>query len=320
MVKTTKLDSGALERTLRRQDRVVTRAQTVACGMTPGALRHRTRPGGPWQRLLPGVYLAVTGSPTQAQKETAAVLYAGRAGVLTGPAALRRHGIAAPGSEAVSVLAPASRAPRSQGFARVLPTTRMPPRVCVDQGLQYAMPARAVADAAREMERFRDVRAVVADAVQQGRCRLDLLGEELACGPVRRSALLRRALAEVGDGVRSAAEGDFRDLLRHAGVPRPVFNARLYAEGKLLAVADAWWPAAGVAVEVESRAWHLSPEAWERTLRRDARMGARGIIVLHVTPRQIREEPAQVVADVRAALRAGCARTAPAVQMAVSVS
>lgn len=34
-------------------------------------------------------------------------------------------------------------------------------------------------------------------------------------------------------------------------------------------------------------------------------MSARGIIVLHFTPRQIREEPARVVAEIRAALAAG---------------
>jgi very-short-patch-repair endonuclease len=34
-------------------------------------------------------------------------------------------------------------------------------------------------------------------------------------------------------------------------------------------------------------------------------MSARGIIVLHFTPRQIREEPARVVAEITAALAAG---------------
>ena len=29
--------------------------------MSSEELRHRIRPDGPWQRLLPGVYLAVTG-------------------------------------------------------------------------------------------------------------------------------------------------------------------------------------------------------------------------------------------------------------------
>ena len=29
-----------------------------------------------------------------------------------------------------------------------------------------------------------------------------------------------------------------------------------------LGVKDAWWPRAGVVAEVDSRAWHLSPEHW----------------------------------------------------------
>jgi very-short-patch-repair endonuclease len=39
-------------------------------------------------------------------------------------------------------------------------------------------------------------------------------------------------------------------------------------------------------------------------MRRHARMTAQGILVLHFTPKQIRTEPAQVVAAIRAALEA----------------
>ena len=84
-----------------------------------------------------------------------------------------------------------------------------------------------------------------------------------------------------------------------------MFNARLYAGNVLIAVADAWWPDACVAAEVDSREWHLSAEQWEQTMRRHARMTAQGILVLHFTPKQIRTEPAQVVAALRAALDAG---------------
>jgi hypothetical protein len=182
----------------------------------------------------------------------------------------------------------------------------MPERVCFEGAVQFALVPRAVADAARELASFRDTRAVVADAVQQGRCRIDLLGEELRRGPVRRSAWLRRAPNEVTGGIRSATEGDLRDLIaRAAGLPMPMFNARLYAGQKLIAVADAWWPRAHVAVEVDSREWHLSPEDWERTLRRDAAMGAIGIVVLHFTPRQIRDEPARVAVDISPAISFG---------------
>jgi very-short-patch-repair endonuclease len=67
---------------------------------------------------------------------------------------------------------------------------------------------------------------------------------------------------------------------------------------------DAWWPRVRAAVEVDSREWHLSPEDWEKTVRRHARMTAHGILGLHFTPKQIRPEHAQVVATIRAAFEA----------------
>jgi hypothetical protein len=200
------------------------------------------------------------------------------------------------------VLVPAHLPRTSAGFVTVRPTTRMPGLVCYQAPVQFALPERAVADAARELRGFREVRALVADAVQCGLTRVDLLQAELGNGPRRGSAWLRRALAEVADGIRSGAEGDFRDLIRKARLPMPVFNAKLYAGREFLAVADAWWPEAGVAGEVESREWHLSPEDWEYTLTRSARLTSNGIMVLHFTPGQIRNEPARVAADIRSAL------------------
>lgn len=307
-------DNDVLRRTLRRQDLVVSRSQALASGISADALRHRIRPGGPWQRLLPGVYLTVTGTPTRAQAEIAAVLYAGPRSVMTGLAALHRHGVHAPDTRTIAVLIPAGHVRRSRDNVEVRPTTRMPAHVCFEGLVQFAMVPRAVADAARELGSFREMRALVADAVQQGRCRLDLLEAELQQGNVRRSAWLRRVLAEVAGGIRSGAEGDFHDLLRHAGLPMPMFNVRLYSGRTFVAVADAWWPDAGVAVEVDSRAWHLSPEDWEHTLRRSARMSALGIIVLHITPGQIRSEPTRIVADIDAALRAGRSRSRLAIR------
>jgi very-short-patch-repair endonuclease len=161
---------------------------------------------------------------------------------------------------------------------------------------------------------LREVRAVIADSVQRRWCRVAELAEELRQGPAAGSALFRQALGEVADGIRSTAEADLRDLVNRSGLPAPMFNARLYAGKVLLAVADAWWPDAGVAAEVDSREWHLSPADWERTLRRHARLTAHGILVLHFTPRQIRAEPAAVAAAIRAALDAARAGGQPRVR------
>ncbi|MGH3125538.1 MAG: hypothetical protein ACRDND_31560, partial [Streptosporangiaceae bacterium] len=143
------------------------------------------------------------------------------------------------------------------------------------------------------------------------RCTIALLAAELAAGPTCGSALLRRALEEVSDGVRSIAEADFRQLILRAGLPMPMFNARLYDGDDLLAVVDAWWPEAEVAAEVDSREWHLSPEDWERTMRRHAELSTRGLVVLHFSPKQLRQEPERVAATVRATLAAAASRTRP---------
>ena len=308
MTKTAKLDEKALKTILQKQQQVIGRGQAIACGMTPGALRHKIRAGGPWQRLLPGTYLATTGAPTITQREIAALVYAGNDSVITGAAALRHHRIRAPQTAVITVLVPNHREVSSTDWVRIWRTTRMPPTPLKNGPVRVALAARAVADTARALSSLRDVRAVVADAVQSRRCPIFLLADELQEGPRRGSALLRQVIAEVQDGIRSVAEADFRDLLKRARVPMPMFNARILAGDTFVAEADAWWQRAGVAAEVDSREWHLSPAAWERTMRRHAAMTAHGILVLHFTPTMIREEPANVVKQVREALETGSAR------------
>ena len=125
--------------------------------------------------------------------------------------------------------------------------------------------------------------------------------------------MVRSALGEVAEGVRSSAEGDLHSLIKAARLPMPLFNAALFAGSSFLGRPDAWWGEAGVAVEVDSVEWHLSPADWDRTRKRHDVMGAAGIIVLHFSPRQIRREPAEVARVIRQALGSGRQRAAVAV-------
>jgi hypothetical protein len=302
MTRTTRLDRGALDRLLIQQLDVIARSQALAVGVTDNALRHRLRPGGPWCGLLPGVYMAATGAPTTLQQEMAALLYAGPGSVITGPAALRSHHIRTELTEFVDVLVPARRQRRDTEFVRLHRTTRMPTRTWEAGPVRYVPPPRAVADAVRALTSLRDVRAVVADAVQRGKCAIGGLVTELKEGPAKGSVLFREALADVADGIRSAAEGDLRDLLARSGLPMPLFNPSLYDDGRFIARPDAWWPRLGIAVEVDSREWHMSPEDHARTLARGRRMARYQIVVLRFTPRQIRSQPAEVIRDIKAAL------------------
>jgi hypothetical protein len=149
------------------------------------------------------------------------------------------------------------------GFVR-LHRKASTPKVFVAGIVRYALPARAVADAARQLEDAAEVRALVAATVQRGKAAIWQLAAELENGPKRGSARLRRVLAEVADGVRSTAEGDLRTLMKRARLPEPVFNPKLYVGDEFLASPDAWWRELGVAAEVDSKEWHLSPETGSR--------------------------------------------------------
>ncbi len=284
---------------------VLSRAQVLSGAITVDGLRHRIRKGGPWQRLLPGVYLTTTGQPTAraAADRGDALCRSGLRHNRSGRAVLYKIRIQP--TRYVNVLVPASRKRGSHDYVVIHRTARMPGLLTCDGPLRFAPAARAVADTVRALSDRPEVRAVVASAVQQRKCSVHELAAELAAGPVRGSGLFRSVLAEVLDGVRSPAEGDFRDLILRSGLPRPLFNPRLVRDGKLLAKPDAWWPEHGLVAEVDSREWHLSPDDWEATMRRDDRLRAAGIRVLHFSPRLVRTDPREVVAVISDALRIG---------------
>jgi very-short-patch-repair endonuclease len=308
MPRKTQYEQEQLAELIRRQRGVIGRDQALSCGLTRKALEYRIRAGGAWQRVLPGVYLAGTGTASAEQRDVAALLHAGPRSVLTGLAAVRRNSFRVAAPSVITVLVPAGVRRQSTGFVQVQRTTRMPAEFCVDGEVRFVLAARAVADAARSLRSGREVRALVAQAIQQQRCLIEMLAAELEQGPGKGAGLLRAALAEVEVGIRSVPEGDLRALLKRRRVPMPMFNARLYAGTTLIGVADAWWPDAGVVAEVDSREYHYSAEDWQGTMRRHDRLVAHGVLLLHFTPKQIRGQPEEVVAQIRAALAAGRGR------------
>jgi hypothetical protein len=255
--------------------------------------------------------MTATGVPTWEQRQVAALLHCGAEGLITGPAALLNYQLQRSVPRIVDVLVPIERQRGNCGFVRVHRTRRMPESTVCDGPLRFAPPERAVADTARALADRVAARAVIASAVQRGCCTIGQLAAELQDGPSHGSAHLRAVLAEVVAGIRSVPEGDLRRLIIRAGLPEPLYNARLYIGDTFLAQPDAWWPQYGVAVEVDSREWHLSPADWEQTMARHQRMSAAGIVVVHVSPRQLRDESARLEADLDATLKAG--RPLPAV-------
>lgn len=302
-------DRDQLARVIGEQFGVIGRNQALEAGLSQGAISRLTHPGGRWQKILPGVYATTTGTVDTDQRAMAALLHAGSVSVITGAAAVRRHRLRCAGLNEIDVLVPLGVRVQSTQFVRVIHTSRMPAEIYRTAQIRFAPLARAVADAARGMSGPGDVRAVVAEAIQRGRCDLASLAKELREGPSAGSHFFRRALAEISAGVRSAAEGDLKNLIERSGLEQPMYNATLYAaDGTFLGIADAWWRRAAVAAEVDSREYHLSPEDYERTTTRHNRMAEYGINVLHFLPSTLKRDPSRVLANLRGAIQQGNSR------------
>jgi hypothetical protein len=302
-------DKGRLQAWLRQQGGVIARWQVLECGLTSKALDYRLRPGGQWQRVLPGVYLAETGSVSAEQREIAALLYAGQDSVLTGAMAVRRHRVECAGLNIVDVLIPAREHRQSTDFVHILRTTKMPDDVYRTGAVRFAPPPRAVADAARMMKRFDDVRAVVSSALQRSRCTFQSLAEELEHGPSAGSRHLSMALTEVSDGARSNAEITLHKLIDSSDLEKPLYNAEIWTrDGTFIAKADAWWQRAGVAGEVDSRQYHFKASDYRDTQLRHNRMERYGVLVQHWLPSVIHGESRRVLDDLDGALAAGYGR------------
>ena len=280
-----------LDNLLAEQDGLLTLTQAAQV-LTPAALRHRIRPGGPWQRVLPGIYASFTGELAPRQRQRSALLHVGRDGMLCGTTALALAGLRyAPTDPNVHVMSPHEARVRSRNFVRVHRSTR-PPRALRHDGFPVAPVHRAAIDACRELTRLADVRALLAETVQRGFTTLDRLEAELAAGHSAGSRLPRQALDDLRAGCRSAPECEARDLVRLSRIlPEPEWNSPISdTRGILIGIADGWWKDVRMALEVNSREHHLYGETWEATMARHARFAAEGILVIPVSPLRIRRD------------------------------
>lgn len=284
-----------------------------ALGVPSNTTYRRCGPHGPWRRLLPGVVVLHNGSTTHRERVSAALVYAGAPAVVSGVEACRRYGLREAQGTAVQVLVPNGRQLRNSGFVLVERTQRMPDATHYD-GVPLAPLRRALIDASRRIPDLDPCRALLAEAVQRGMTTLEELSAELALGSTRGSAIPRAVLAELGSGARSVAELDGVRLWKRAGLPPAVWNGRLYTtEGEYVATPDAWREEAGFAWELDSTTHHGRTDGFARTVARNTRYAAAGVVVLQTLPARIRTEPEAVIAELRAAYAAAAARPRPPV-------
>ncbi|MFD8570549.1 hypothetical protein [Streptomyces sp. NPDC059639] len=272
------------------QRRVMSGAQLKAHGVSASAVQEQCRAGGPWQQVLPGVFLLHAGPPTGEERLHAVMLYAGRApqrrtpadavpvqpaagdphaaqvapvtpysdALVTGLAALALHGFsAAPpllSLDHIDVLVPRTRRLRSTDFARLVRTPGLPEPVQI-KGVPVAPVPRALADAVAQLADAEAVRRLLTEAVRGGHCEPAALVRELTVARLLTRPHVVAAVDSLLAEGRAIAEDRLYAMVREGGLQDPVWNVDLRLPGgPHLGGVDAYWPDHAVAVELDTRA------------------------------------------------------------------
>jgi very-short-patch-repair endonuclease len=284
---------------LEAQDDVIHRDQAREAGLTPEAIRYKLR-ASQWTRLLPEVYLARPGDPTRRQMLVAALLFAGPGAQIDGVDACRFHGIRCitHDEHRVQVMVPQDSQARSTGFVVVRRSNSQVPGESTAL-LRYVDPATAVIAATRRMSKPRPVLAALSEALQRNITTYDDLLRAHIDGPPRNSRLTSQALEQLGDGIRSMAEADFRKIATKSRVlPALEFNVWLRLRCGRVVCVDALIRSSAVVHEVNGRVAHAREDLFEDMQERHDAITTSGFTVLHNSPRRVLRSGEEVVAQV----------------------
>ncbi|MEU1483543.1 hypothetical protein [Streptomyces sp. NPDC005752] len=303
--------------------RVQSSAQLRSHGVTAAQTAAQCLPGGPWQLLLPGVYLLHPAPPTNDDRVRGALLYAGRPPVgarrtvparsgaaygeamVTGLAALALYGFtSAPPVIAlhrIDVLVPRTRRLRSTRFVQVTRAAVLP-RPHRRRGVPLAPLERALADAVASLTDASTVRRILTEAVREGWCEPASVVRELSTAKLLGRPHVVEAVDALLEEGRAVAEGRLYEMVRSHALPQPLWNVELALPGgSSLGGVDAYWPEPAVAVELGTRSPREEHVAFAAEREHLERLG---VTVVRVTPKQLRDSAAQLSVVLRTAMMA----------------
>jgi hypothetical protein len=178
-----------------------------------------------------------------------------------------------------------------------------PAEVTKKNGIPVTTVARTLVDLTELLSEDRLLRAM-REAEYQRLLDLTTLNAAVERAHGRRGLkALKRAIAlhRPGEIVRGELEHRFARLVRAGGVTAPDRNVPI-ATLRGTYILDCYWPALGLAVELDGRDAHARELAFESDRRRDAALSAMGIRTMRFTWQRIAYEPEGVLADLTAAM------------------
>jgi very-short-patch-repair endonuclease len=238
-----------------------------------------------------GVYVVGHSAHVDLGRETAALLACGEGALLSHRSAAAIWNLH-PGDPNRPVDVVVTRKKGSQRGITIHHTTCLEPvDVRMRHGLPVTSPARTLVDNGdltdRELERALD------EALVQNIVRPNQVIDALDRLPGRRAKRLRELINERQHSTltRSELEELFLELIRRAGLPRPMVNVRVHGFE-----VDFYWREHQVAVELDGYRFHSTKSAFENDHRKDAVLKRAGIDVNRLTWRQVTGERLATVA------------------------
>jgi Transcriptional regulator, AbiEi antitoxin/AbiEi antitoxin C-terminal domain len=259
-----------------RQHGHATRAQLLALGLKPDAIKYRARTDR-LIRVHAGVYAVGHRPASLVARAAAAVLACGPGAVLSHGSAASLWGIDKRWATPFEVSAPTPR--KRPGITTHRVTTLARADIRIHLGVRVTSPARTLLDVA---SRLTD--AGLTRAVNDLRLAGDLKTAQLAAvidratthaGAPRLRAIVHDSAAAP---TRSSFEDEFRSFAQRFGLPAPEINVRIAGRE-----VDALFRAERVIVELDGYRYHGGRESFERDRERDAASLEQGYATVRIT-------------------------------------
>jgi very-short-patch-repair endonuclease len=288
----------------KRQYGVVGRRQLLDFGMSTDAVRGRLRRGSLHQ-IHRGVYVVGVRRVSRRGRWMAAVLAAGPEAVLSHRAAGCLWGFLSSSLNRLEVTCPAGRRARHSGI-ECHEVNLAADEVTEIDGIPVTSVFRTLFDLAGDLRPRQFERAWKEVKVRRLTDRVPM-AVLLDRHPTKRGAAAIRRLAISTKPIpvtRNEFEERFLAVLGASDLLRPRFNAPLHLRGQFFEP-DCLWEPQKLIAELDGGEVHNTDHAFQSDRRRDRILLAEGYRTIRITWEQLRDEPDQVVADLRLALTRG---------------
>ncbi len=284
------------KQTLARQTGLISRSQALAEGMSPSAITRNLK-SGEWQPVLPGVYRHLASPVSDSLMVHAASLWLPGSAVLWGAWAAWWFELRAAPDSPVSMTVPRSHNGRSHKYVKLRRRDLSPADVIVHEGVRVTTKALTTLENAR----LDGGRATFDRSLQKHLKPTDLIEPAQRLWHAYGVVAAKEAMALASDGTVSHPERTFAAALRGAGLTTVRAGVKVRIGGSLF-----WLDFAVVeiklAIEIDGRAAHMTPEVFENDRRRQNALILAGWTVLRYTAWQIRHDMSTVLLETRAAL------------------